>query len=342
MFRIALAALVLLQLESPGHGAEPDGYLAQLAAAVRARLDTLVASHAPTLVPPTRIAVTWKAVQLGSIDLGAPLVALAAADLDGDKKGELYAVTPRQVIAIGVRNGKPFELGRVAFTGERAVPAPRDVVGTAIVDGGELVAAASPWAKELRVTWRNKLLVAQPGAAPFLVCANERVALEPGRNYFTNATHAVRCRNDLVDAQGHPLHVRAELAKTGKLSVTVKQCGDRTALPSGSVAARTASAACRQVASFEYANVGVAFELADVDRDGTPEVIVSEASAPGAPDSVKVISLGGDDKRGLFRFRRSGGFAGLVTVDADGSGEPEVVAAVRFSGSTKLDLWRLN
>jgi hypothetical protein len=308
--------------------APPPGYLAQLAAAVRARLDALAAAHGPKLVPPTPVAVKWKVVKLGSIDLGAPLVALAAADLDGDKRGELYAVTPRQVIAIGFRNGRALELGRVAFTGDRAVPAPRDVVGTAVVEGSELVAAASPWSRELRVSWRNRTLIAQPGVSPYLVCPGERTQLEPGRNYFVNGTYAVRCRTDLVDAQGTALRVRGELAKTGKLAVVVQKC--------------PAAAACQQVASFEYGNVGVAFELADVDHDGTPEVVVSEASAPGATDGVKVMSLGGDDKKPRFRRSFNGGVAGLVAVDGDGSGTAEVIAATRFAGSTRVDLWRLD
>jgi hypothetical protein len=37
-----------------------------------------------------------------SFDLGAPLVALTAADLDGDGKPELYAVTSREVVAIAL------------------------------------------------------------------------------------------------------------------------------------------------------------------------------------------------------------------------------------------------
>ena len=327
--RVSVGALAaLLWFAPPADAGERGGYLAQLASTVRARLDALVASHGPKLVPPMPVAVAWKVVKLGSIDLGAPLVALAAADLDGDKRGELYAVTSRQVIAIGFRNGRAIELGRVAFSGERAVPAPRDVVGTAVADGRELIAAASPWAKELRVTWRNKALIAQPGDAPFLVCAGERSQLDAGRNYFVNGTYAVRCRGDLVDGQGTPLHVRAELAKTGKLAVVVQQCAT--------------AAVCRQVASFEYPNVGVAFELADVDHDGTPEVIVSEASAPGASDGVKVISLGGADKKPRFRKSFNGGVAGLASIDGDGNGNEEVIAAVRFVGSTRVDLWRLD
>ncbi len=332
-----VAALLCSSLWSsvaPAH-AGGDDPLSQLAATVRARLDALVAAHAPKLVPPTPITVIWKDSPLGSsIDMGGPLIALTAANLDGDKKGELYAVTPREVIAIGFRNGKAIELGRVAFSGERAIPAPRDEVGTAVVEGGELVAAASPWAKELRITWRNKTLVARPGGSPFLVCPTapgrpaERVQLTAGRNYFTNHAYAVRCRDDLVDAQGAPLQIRAELAKSGKLSVVVQKC--------------LVGQACQPVASDEYANVGVAFELADVDRDGTPEVIVSEASAPGESDIAKVFSLGGEHKKGRFQFRRSGGFAGLVTVDLDGNGVAEVVAAVRLLDSTRVDFWRLD
>ena len=305
-----------------------DEYLARLATTVRARLDAIVAANAPKLVPPTPIAVTWKVAKVGSIELGAPLVALAAGELDGDRRaGELYAVTPREVVAIGFRNGRVEVLGRVAFVGERAVPEPRDVVGTAVLDGDAIVAAASPWANELRVAWDHKVLVARPGGPGFLACPGERLQLAPGRNYFGRATYNVRCRSDLVDAQGRSLHVRAELATNNKLAVTVERCE-----PAG---------ACSETGRFEYPKVGVAFEIADVDRDGTPEIIVSEASAPDAPDSVKITSLGAGKL--LFRAPFKGGVAGLVTVDGDDADAlPEVIAAVRFSGSGRVDFWRLD
>jgi len=330
----ALGAVVWFAVPASAEvGEQGDEYLARLATTVRARLDAVVASHAPKLVPPTPIKPTWRVHKVGTIELGAPLVALTAAELDGDPRaGELYAVTPHQVVAIGFRNGKLLELGRVAFAGERAVPAPRDVVGTAVVEGNEVVAAASSWAKELRVRWTNKKLVAKPGNAGFLVCPGERAQLAPGRNHFgttSNATYGVRCRDDLVDPTGYPLRVRAELAPNGKLAVTVDRC-------------EAGGGSCQRSGSFELSKVGVAFAIADVDRDGLPEVIVSDASAPGAPDSVKVLTLGGNDK-GLFRRPFNGGVAGLVAIDGDDADDvAEVLAAVRFPGATRVDVWRLD
>lgn len=315
--------------DPPVANAGQDFY-ARLAAAVRQKVDAVVASHAPKLTPPVPIKPQWKVSRLGSIELGAPLVALAAADLDGDpKSAELYAVTPRDVIAIGWRGGKPVELGRVAFHGERAVLEPRDVVGTITVDGKELVAASSSWAKELRVTWNGKKLVGHQGQPGFLLCPNLRAQLAPGRNHFTTNTFETRCRDDLVDATGQVLRVKAELATSGKLGVTVETC------PVGG--------ACAQTGKFEYGNVGVAFAISDVDRDGTPEVVVSEASAPYASDSAKVITLGGDEKKGIFKKSFMGGVAGLVVADGDDADDiPEVIAAVRLANSTRVDLWRLD
>jgi len=59
-------------------------------------------------------------------------------------------------------------------------------------------------------------------------------------------------------------------------------------------------------------------------------------TAPGDPDAVKVITLGKDEKKGLYRKSFTGGVAAVAV--ADGS----VVAAVRLLGATRVDLWRLN
>ncbi len=342
--RAGLVVVALLASYSDAGAADPSGddFYARLAAAVRSKVDAVVASHAPKLVPPTPIKPSWKVSKIANLDLGAPLVALTAAELDGDPKAaELYAVTPRDVVALGYRNGRLVELGRVAFFGERAVQEPRDVVGTIVVDRGEVIAAASPWAKELRVTWVNKKLTAQPGqflagpslggpasGAGFLLCPNLRAQLQPGRNHFTTNTFETRCRDDLVDATGQQLQVRAELATTGKLAVTVETC------PPGG--------ACVQTGKFEYSKVGVAFAIADVDRNGTPEVVVSDASAPYASDSARVITLGGEEK-GIYKKTFMGGVAGLVVADGDDADDiPEVIAAVRLAGSTRVDFWRLD
>ena len=309
------------------------GFLAHLAHGVRSRLDAAAAAHVDKLVPPTRIAVKWKPQKLGSLDLGAPVVAVAAADLDGDGKAEVYLVTAREVIAVGFA-GRLHKLGHVAFGGDPAVPAPRDVVGTAVVDGRAVIAAVSTWESDLRVEWNGKTLSARPGPGGFLVCG-DRMQLVAGRNYFRRVRDAgaamfgARCRSDLVDAAGAPLRARAELSTTGVLEVGLERCaagGDE----------------CRAAGAYQYKDVGVAFEIADVDRDGTPELIASSASAPGDADAVRVISLGNPASKPAFKKPFNGGVAGIVVADGDGDGIPEVVAVVRLAGATRVDLWRLD
>lgn len=333
MRRALGAAVIACALASSARaGGDQDAYLARLAATVRDRLAALEAARGPRLQPPVKVDIRWRAVRLGSIEPGAAFVALAGADLDGDGRGELYVVTAREVVAFAIRSGRPVELGRVPFAGERTLAGPRDAVGTAVVEGGELVAASSAYVKELRVSWANKKLVAQAGGAGFLLCPGERVPLAAGRNYFGSAGnhfYAARCRDDLVDAEGHPLRIRAELGLKGKLAVTVQRCA-------------AGGTACQPAAGAEYTGVGAAFEIDDIDRDGTPEVIVSDDSTLPDPDYVKVLALGRDDKKAVFRKQFNGGVAGLASIDSDGNKVAEVFAAVRLPGATRVDLWRLD
>jgi hypothetical protein len=307
--------------------AAPDDYLSRLPVLVQKRLDEMTAARAPKLTPPVAVPVVWKAVRMGSIDVGAPLVALTAADLDGDHRSELYAVTSREVVGIALRNGKPVELGRVAFAGDRAVPAPRDVVGTAVAENSELVAASSAWAKELRITLAKGKLDAQPGPGGFVVCPGERAQLVPGRNYFAGELEGVRCAR-AIDRTGAPIDLRAQLGLAGKLSVEVKKCAT--------------AGGCQPLGTFEYNHVGTAFELGDVNRDGVPEVIVSGYVAPGDPDLVKVIAVGGDDKKPIYRKSFNGGVVGIAVVDNGPAVAATVVVAVRLAGATRVDFWRLD
>jgi hypothetical protein len=284
------------------------------------------------LVPPVPVKVTWSPQRRGSIDVGAPVVAVAAADLDGDGKAELYLVTSREVIAVAITD--PIRtLGRFAFTGEPAVPAPRDAVGAAVVEGGAVIAAVSAFTGELRIEWRGGKLTARssPGATGLPVCG-ERWQLVPGRNYFHRGGGAVfgaRCRGDLTDAGGAPLRVRGELSTSGVLEVSVERCA------AGGIE-------CQRAAAHQYRDVGVAFEIADIDRDGTPEVIASSAVEPGDADVVRVISLGSPATRPRFKKPFIGGVAGIVVADGDGDGVPEVIALVRLAGATRVDVWRLD
>jgi hypothetical protein len=326
--RAALACALVAGAVSTA-AADGDGYLSRLVKKVRTRLDEAAAGHAPKIIPPVPVAVTWKQAKLISFDPGAPLVALTGADLDGDGKRELYAVTSRDVIALGWRGSRFVELGRVGFTGDPAVPASRDPVGTAHVSGTQLIAASSAWAREIAVSWNKKSLVAQPGAPGFQRCTHNRAALRPGRNFFDDNTYGKRCREDLVDAQGYPVHATATLATSGKLTVDVESCQ-----PGG--------ATCRPGVSHVYWS-GVAFAIGDVNRDGSPEIVVSGTGAPGDGDVVKVITIGQDEKKAMFTSKpTTGGVVGITTSDLDGDGVEEVVVALRLAGGTHLDLMRLD
>jgi len=327
---LGLAGPARAQRAGPAPAPRDDGYLARLVAAVRARLDAAAGAHVPRLVPPVPVTLRWKSQKLGSLDLGAPLVAVVAADLDGDGKAELYLVTAHEVIAVGIA-GKLRELGRVAFTGEPAVPAPRDLVGTAVVDGAAVIAGVSAWAKDLRVEWRGKLLTARHGGGGFRLCG-DRVQLATGRNHFRDggaALFGARCRDDLTDPAGAPLHVRGELSTAGSLEVTVARCA-------------AGGTGCQPAGAYQVHDVGVAFELADVDRDGTPDAVVSSASAPGDADAVRVIALGTPGARPTYKKQFNGGVAGIAVADGDGDGVAEVIAVVRLAGATRVDVWRLD
>jgi hypothetical protein len=316
----ALLIACVVAWSAIGRADEPGGFLHQLAVEVRARLDAAAQARAPRLVPPKPIDVHWKPTRIGTIELGAPLVALVAADLDHDHKAELYAVTTREVVAIGVKD-RIKELARVAFAGDSAVPRPRDPVGAAVVEGDAVIASASTWARSLRVVWQGGTLRGDPGDPGFELCAGERAQLAPGRNYFGDGAAAyfgVRCA-EIVDARGAPLHVRAQLSTASKLEIAAGE------------------------ARRELANVGVAFALADLDRDGSPEVIYTSARPPGDPDMIEVRAALAEDRKPRFKkpFPASG-VAALAVGDVDGDGAVEVIAAVRLVGATKIDLWRLN
>ncbi|MEO8840756.1 MAG: hypothetical protein ABI591_30550 [Kofleriaceae bacterium] len=294
------------------------GVLHDLASDVAAKLDAIRAAHA---VPPAPVpvAVKWKPIRIASEELGAPLVALVAGDLRGDGRDELYAVTTREVVAFGFAAHRLKELGRVTFVGEPAVPASRDPVGAAVIAGRVLFASSSAYAHGVKVSWHGKQLVAELGDTGMELCAGEHAVLVPGRDYFgddKNGYYGVRCR-ELADHAGTPQRARALLGMTGKLEITV------------------------DAAHYTFPKVGTAFELADLDRDGKPELVYASASAPGEPDELRAVTLGEDENKTKWKKAfTAGGVAGIAVGDFDGA--PAAIAAVRLVGSTRVDVWRLN
>ncbi len=310
---------------------EPTTFIDKLMAEIHRKIDAAILKRPPKLVPPKPIKLGWKLVKIGALDLGAPLATLTAADLDSDGKFELYAVTPREVVAIAIDKPGPRILGRVAFSGERTPTEPRDVVATAVLDNGAIATGVSGWHKSFRVTWQNGVLAATPVDGGFLQCGDS-LQIAPARNYFGDVTngHYGRGCSALVDNDGYPLRTRAQLSLANKLDIAVERCA-------------AAGLGCQPAARYEYAGVGIAFAVADVDRDGKPELVYSGAGAPGDPDTLKIVSLGDDDKKQakLRKAFTAGGVAGIVVADVDGNGTPDTIAAVRVAGAPRVDLWRV-
>ncbi len=312
----------------------PQSFIDKLLAEIHAKVDAAIIAQPPKLVPPTPIKVGWKLAKLATVDLGGPLAALTAGDLDGDGKAELYAVTPSEVIALGVDKKGTRILGRIAFSGDRMAAPPRDVVATAIIEGTTVVAAVSGWQRGMRVIWQAGALTATPIEGGFPQCIGEVTPLIPGRNYFgfdvPNAHYGMHCTQTLVDANGYPLRTRARLTLANKLEIAVERCA-------------AAGLGCQPAERHEYAGVGIAWEIADVDRDGKPELVYAGAGAPGDPDALKIVSLGDDDKKQskLRKAFPAGGVAGIAVGDIDGNGAPDTIAAVRLLGATRVDLWRV-
>ncbi|HEY0252425.1 MAG TPA: hypothetical protein VGC41_12910 [Kofleriaceae bacterium] len=285
------------------------GVLHDLADDIKARLAQLSAPK-----PPVAIAVKWKPLRMTpALELGAPLLAMTAADLDGDGKAELYAVTTQEVIAFGVIDHRVKELARAAFGGERVMPMSRDPIGAAVVEGNVVVASSSVFQRSLKLRWDRKKLVGDIGEVGMVVCPGERAVAT--RNFYGDEKtgfYGARCR-EIVGADGVAKPVRAQLLLTGRL----------------------------EVGGFAIPHAGHAFDIGDLDRDGKAEIVFASANAPGDPDELRAVTIGDDEKRSKWRKSfTAGGVAAVAVGDFDGT--PAVIAAVRLVGATRIDLWRMN
>jgi hypothetical protein len=344
------AALALL-LGGAGASAQPaappDAGLERLWRRVRQAVEQAAAERAPR--PPVRVAVTWRERRVASVDLGAPLLALAAADLDGDGRAELVALTTSSVVLLAATAKGLRELARASLPGDPALIRPRDPVGVLAVDGrggrAVLLARSSELAEGVALTWQGGALREERRVAGFPICAGAQADLAPGRNDFGGPTvrwderaparfdpppafYSAVCRGDLPDPAGRPLAVTA-VVDTERVA---------------HVACRAAQGECPvgPVQGGDYAGVGVAIEVADIDNDGSPELLTTRGGAPGDRDRVSIYSRQGGRVARVFSKEFHAGVVGLVAGDLDGDGDREVVAAARFVGSNQVNFWTLN
>ena len=310
--------------------------------AVAAAFDVASAEREPPPRPPVAVPVKWKARRVASLDLGAPLLALAAGDLDGDRRAEIVALTERHVVVLRPAGRGLGEVARAPLPADPASIRPRDAVGTLVVAGGEILARASTRGRGARWALAGKALRELGPLPAFPLCADVSAELAPGRNYFGGggadakellpAFYTARCRDGVVDRVGRAMRAQATVETGGGVAIAIEtRCGAR-------------DPACTARRDVRLEGAGVAIELDDVDRDGTIELIVSGAGAPGDADAVAVWNIGeaGIAKKPVFRRGFSGGVVGLGSGDIDGDGDSDVLAAVRLAGARKVDLWVLD
>jgi FG-GAP-like repeat len=346
----ALAAVLLLagaRTAAAGDATSEGDGLGGLWSAVRKAVELAVAERSRR--PPVPVAVTWRERRIASVDLGAPLLAVAGVDVDRDGRIELAALTTREVVLLAPAGKAIRELGRAALPGEPAAIRPRDPVGTLVVDERaapvELLARSSELAEGVALRWSEGALRESRRVAGFPLCPELRAELAPGRNYFDGATARweegamapvdlpatfvnVVCRADLRDPAGRPLWVTAvvDSERVARLRCVAAQgeCPPGPA-PDG-----------------EYTGVGVAIDVADVDNDGSPDVLTTRGGAPGERDRVSVYSRQGDQSTRVHAREFSAGAVALVVGDLDGDTDRDVIVALRFAGSHHVTFWTLN
>jgi hypothetical protein len=309
-----------------------------------------VAARPPVRRPPVPVKVGWQLRRLGAVDAGAPLLALAAVDLDANGKADLIALTSRELLRLPTT-------GIMAIAVRWPLPSgpppqrPRDPVGT-LIDGGRgmvgtatLLARSSELAEGFTMAADAGQLLEVDRFADFSLCTGGSAKLQPGRNYFVPGAamwprgapsdlaignfHAVACGRGLVDPQGWPLAVVAIAGTDGRLLVRmVRSCGNEPSCDATPVVLTIPGA-------------GTAVAVADVDRDGRPEVIAAGPGAPGDPDSVTVYTIRDGAAKKVVQRPFTGGVVAIAAGDADGDGADDLFAASRLLGSNQVTLWAL-
>ncbi len=278
--------------------------------------------------PPRTLALTLATV----VHLPAPPGAVAAGDLDGDGKPELLVLLGDELVAYTVggqvlaradlSSGAPAARAtRGGFGGLAFVPSPPRVV-----------AWSNRRARAETLTWSGSGFRGG-GNAESMTIEGLVVQLEPGFNRF-----AAEAR-----FSGHPVQLGAPVqGLSTRAGVTLCTLPD-----GGGALVRGTPLTARRLAG-----VGTASALADLDGDGTPEVIVSSTHTIGEGDELRVLPLAAVElaqARGTPLAEVAGPWQATVrtrltaafTVDVDGDGQDEVLfGGVAADGTGELLILR--
>jgi len=317
-----------------------------------------VAGTPPVIRPQPRARRLFFKPQKSTLDLGAPVLALASGDVDGDGVVELVALTSREVVVLTLAKDAATVETRLALPGDLAAVRPRDPVGTLVVADvlgndavPEILAHASDRAEGVIVGLQHGTLVVRKtfGEYPLFVARDgagaaklATASLGEGVNDFPRESLAVSpAWKEWTPSGVPPRFLTAEATSFLAADGTVHHLAGIVDGDGELVLHALPPADAEPWA--RLADAGSAFEITDLDADGSPEVITSAYRPPGDGDELIVHTIDEDGTTRVLHRAGAlrGGIAAIASGDFDGDGAVDVAALVRLSGATAGDLWVL-
>lgn len=273
--------------------------------------------------PPPR----WPAVAARARVIATPfrgVVALAVADLDGDRRAELLLATPLRVHVARLRERSLVFVGdaqgaSLAVLGVHPAPL-REPLGAMAPDPSR----AAVWVRtsavralgEVTLSGSRVVVTARAGADvyPTLGGGFARLAAR-GDRVATRALDPFAAGVGDTVVEG-PMNAAFPAWHASGVSAWADGAG-------------RASLRRAERPAVTLADVAPPLVLDDLDVDGQPELFAASASAPGAADRVRVFTVTEAGVRERAGIAVPGPLQAMASGDLDGDGAPELVAASR-------------
>ncbi len=294
-------------------------------------------------IPKPSLDIEWRARKVGTVQLEEPVLALSMYDLDGDGVSEMFVLTENSVALLRMKDSKIAIESLLPIDEPRSITGPRSSVGQIEFVADRALVRSSRLSKGVMFSLSGKELRKETSISGFPFCGDGKAELVTGRDYFEQITskskrfgftpvpkrfYSSRCVDHIFDSTNRRMHILGLVSTDRVLHI---YC-DRGGKP-----CRASPAQNR-----EYRGVGSVFGITDVNRDGSPEVLVSSARPPGDTDSVTVYARKQESVVEVFKAAFKTGIVGISSGDFTGQGRRQVWVGAREPGSEELEVWSLS